>query len=220
MFSFKSIWMILILFPVFCYPQNGSTFADGLIKISEYIANSGFERETDIDRSLSQIDSIYCFALKTFNYDYSEAMFCLTFVLLPYKTIPLQTPFFKLRIDILLPVPDDRLFKIRYDNLPKNLFIDSPLNSFGDKDKLSHFFGNAFLSYGSSVFNISKFMGMFVEIFENTFKIDGKLDLRDFRANNLGELFGSIITKNNRIMPSRVFKLYTFFYYSCFNNFR
>ena len=60
-----------------------------------------------------------------------------------------------MQLDIPLPSVTDSIFALKRKNLPKNLFYDTPNTEMGDKDKLPHFFGTAFLSYEISIFNIS-----------------------------------------------------------------
>jgi len=100
------------------------------------------------------------------------------------------------------------LFQAKLKNLPTKIFFDSPENEFGDKDKLSHFFGNAFLKYNSSFFNLSKFLGIFVEVVERDLFVNGSFDNRDLITNYLGELFGELIKCNKNILPSDVLKIY------------
>jgi hypothetical protein len=213
-------FIVLSIYIITSYSQSQPTFSEGLLSISKYIAESDPGDITGYEESLTTIDSIYTFAVNTFNNDHSEALLCLTFATLPYSAIPIKTPFFRIGISIYLPSPGKDLFKKRFDRLPGIVFIDSPLNAFGDKDKLSHFFGNAFLSYSTSFFNISKFMGMFVELFENTFKIDGQVDERDLKTNFLGEIFGAALSKKGDLLPSQILKLYSFFYHSSLINYK
>jgi len=191
------------------YKKN---FYGGLFYLSEYIASNEFVELKNNNNYLVQIDSLYKKALLFFNYDISESLLCLTFTCLPYNNIKIRMPF-NSQIIIPLPSPPQNIFNKRLSNLPSNIFFDSPQNDFGDKDKLSHFFGNAFLRYNFGFFNLSKFMGIFVENVEEAIFIEGGFDKRDIIANNLGELFGNSLRINNDTLPSEVLILYQLLFF-------
>jgi hypothetical protein len=106
----------------------------------------------------------------------------------------------------------DSAFKLKVSHLPSKIFFDSPEGFFGDKDKLPHFFGNAFLSYNIALFNLSKFLSILVELFEESFKVDGSVSTRDLLIGNLGELFGRELSDKGKRMPSKYIRLYELFY--------
>jgi hypothetical protein len=87
------------------------------------------------------------------------------------------------------------------------LFFDTPQNNYGDKDKLAHFFGSAFLSYESNIFDLGKLIGYFVEAFEESFKVQSSVDLRDLDVNDYGRLFGTWLKESNKLLPSQIFLL-------------
>jgi hypothetical protein len=102
---------------------------------------------------------------------------------------------------------DSETFLTKNENLPKNLFFDSPQNNFGDKDKLAHFFGSAFLSYESKFFDLGKLIGYFVEAFEESFKVQSSVDIRDLDVNEYGRFFGELLKENDNLLPSQIFLL-------------
>jgi len=213
--NYKFILPILffLLLPNSTSAQNkyNKNFYGGLFYLSEYIASDEFI-ELKNNNDLVQIDSLYSKALKFFDYDISESLLCLTFACLPYNKIKVRMPF-KSQIIIPLPSPPQNIFNKRLNNLPSNIFFDSPNNNFGDKDKLSHFFGNAFLRYNFGLFNLSKFIGIFVENIEEAIFIEGGFDKRDIIANHLGELFGYSLRRNNDTLPSEVLKIYQLLFF-------
>jgi hypothetical protein len=176
--------------------------------ISRYIASVEFQALQKENNQLALLDSIYLFALDYEENDISDALFDLTFSVIPYNHIPLASPNIGLRINIPLPHSADSIYTLKNRNLPKNLFYDSPNNELGDKDKLAHFFGSAYLSYSSSWFDITEIIGIFVEDFEEKFYVQSKVDLRDIRADNLGNIFGKALKENINVLPSQVFSLY------------
>ncbi len=162
------------------------------------------------------VDHIYEKALKFFDGDFSETFFCLTFALIPYNKIDMKLPLTGTRISVPLPSPPNKIFKEKLKNTPKKLFFDSPKNDFGDKDKLAHFFSNAFLRYNVSFFNLSQFLGIFVEYFEQGFFLQGGYDERDLIANHLGEFFALMVKNNPNAKPSEALKIYQLLYLRIF----
>ena len=184
--------------------------------LSHFIASGKFEELKNKLSDYQQIDILYKEALKESKGDIDNALFTLTFTVIPYDQIPVVTPVFKIPINVPLPHSVDSIFNLKNKNLPNNLFFDTPKNSFGDKDKLAHFFGSAYLSYGSSWFDITQIIGIFVEDFEEKFYIQSSADPRDIRADNLGNMFGKVLKKNKEVLPSQVLAVYhlTFFRYN------
>lgn len=212
------IFLNLLLLLIFVFPnrflsQNKyeKNFYGGIFYLSDYIASEEFESIKENINDLSQVDSIYIKALKFFNGDISETLLCLTFSCLPYNKIRLRF-FFNSQLNIPLPSPPKNIFEKRLKNLPQKFFFDSPNNEFGDKDKLSHFFGNAFIKYNSGFFNLSKFMGIFVETVEQELFIDGSYDQRDIITNYLGELFAVTLKEHKNTLPSQILKVYQLLY--------
>ncbi len=82
----------------------------------------------------------------------------------------------------------------------------------GDKDKNAHFFGSAFISYSSNIFDLGDVIGYFVEVFEESFEVQNQVDPRDMEANSLGQIFGRIIKKHKNVLPSQVIILKTLYH--------
>ncbi|MFA3781982.1 hypothetical protein ABRY23_02815 [Melioribacteraceae bacterium 4301-Me] len=185
------------------------TFLSGLVYISKYIASKDFIKLKQSNSDIELVDSIYITAVRYYESDISEALLCLTFALLPFNKMSIILPIVNIKITFPLLSAAEKIFSEKLKYQPKNIFFDSPTDDLGDKDKLSHFFGNAFLSYNVRFFNLSKFMGIFVELFEATLKIQGSIDHRDILTNYLGELFGKALKENSKLLPSEVLKIYS-----------
>lgn len=192
--------------------QYEKNFYGGLFYLSNYIASDEFEVFKKEKSDLEQVDYIFAKAVEFFEEDISEALLCLTFSTLPYYHIELRF-LFGTRINIPLPSPPQKIFERRLKNLPKEFFFDSAKDDFGDKDKLAHFFGNAFLSYNFGWFNLSKFMGIFVEQVEEGLFVNGGYSNKDLITNHLGELFGTCIKNNRNLKPSDVLKIYQLLFF-------
>ncbi len=214
----KILFGLLILFYFYSsnlLAQNSSTsFQDGVNYLSKYITSEDFIKlgENYTDNEL--VDHLYFFALEYYNDDISEALLALTFATLPFNKMPITIPFINVRIPLRLPSVNEELFKVKKKNLPGIIYFDSPKTGGQDKDKVAHFFGNAFIAYNLSFINASKILGILVELFESSFKVSGGVDFRDLQTNGLGELFGESLIKNKKLLPSEVFRIYALFYFS------
>ncbi|MGK9368956.1 hypothetical protein ACSSWA_08635 [Melioribacter sp. Ez-97] len=157
------------------------------------------------------VDSLYGRVLDYYDGDISETLLALTFACLPFDKINVR---FLLgsRLTVPLPSPSESIFKKRLENLPSNLFYDSPNSDFGDKDKLSHFFGNAFLAYNFGCFNLSDFIGIFVENIEQELFIEGDYSFKDILVNGLGKIYGYNLRKNKNLKPSDFLNFYHFLF--------
>lgn len=219
----KIIFIILISLTILSLPNkilcNDSTndkdknLYSVIQYFSNYIASDNFKNLSSNNNDLAVLDSLYLRFVQYYDGDYSEALLALTFTTLPFNNIPLIIPILDVQLDVPLPSASDSIFRVKTKNLPRFFFFNSPKNKFGDKDKLAHFFGNAFLSYNISFFNFSKFLGIFVELFEQSFKVNGSFDYRDIQINHLGELFGVSLNNNESIVPSQIFALYSLLFY-------
>ena len=138
------------------------------------------------------------------NYNYSEALFALTFAVIPYNAIQLNIPLINSIVTYKLPSAPDDIFTKKNENLPRRLFFDTPGDNYGDKDKLAHFFGSAFISYAQNIFDFGNLIGYFVEVFEQDFEIQNSIDIRDLQTNKLGNIFGEMLKKNKNLLPSQV----------------
>jgi len=212
MINFYSYVILTLVMCSFQYPQQ-SKLSKAVNYLSEFIASEYFLNLKITNPDIVLVDSIYLRALEFTNNDYSEALLSLTFTTIPYKEIPIEGPIFKNLMYFPLTSVDDSTFILKNKNLPKYLYYDSPKTEYGDKDKLAHFFGNAFLSYSITIFDLANGFGYFVESFEEDFKVQSKVDYRDLEVNINGYLFGKILLDNKNILPSDIilFRSLTFF---------
>jgi len=208
---FLAMMFYLLIAPSSVYSQTSRDLSSGMIYLSEYIASPGFAEIKENRNNLALIDSIWMESYRYFHGDISEALLAATFATLPFDKMPLKLPF-GLKMDLLLPSPGDSLFQKKIKNLPSGFLIDSPKGKNSDTDKIAHFFGNAFLSYNISWIHLSDFLGLFVETFEKSFKVNGSLDLRDLTINRFGSAFGKALNNNRTLSPSLFFEGYNAFY--------
>ncbi len=211
---FILILIFLSIFLIKIYPQQ-STLSKGVNYLSEFIASDYFLNLKKTNNDLELTDTLFLRAVKYKDCNYSEALLALTFATVPYREVPIQLPLIGI-INYPLISASDSIFLKKDDNLPKELFYDTPKGNFGDKDKLAHFFGSAFISYSSNIFDLGDLIGYFVEVFEESFKVQSSIDQRDLRTNKLGNIFGDILKRNKNVLPSQVMliKSLSFFRYN------
>lgn len=205
---------LLIFLQIILFVQSTSAQQSKLSKavnnISEYIASEHFINLKNRIGDIGATDSIYTQALDLTGNDYAEALLALMFATVPYRKVPIQLPLVNIIIYYPLTSADEKTFLLKNENLPRYFFLDSPDNEYGDKDKLAHFFGSAFLSYQSHIFDLGELIGYFVEAFEESFKVQSAIDHRDLDVNEYGRLFGKILQKDKSIMPSQIILLRSF----------
>jgi hypothetical protein len=204
------ITALLLITPITIAQQSRLSYSVNYL--SGFIASDYFadlEKKAD---DLSLVDTLYHRAVKIQDGNISEALLALTFATVPYKKVPIQIPLLKTIINYPLVSDNDSIFLLKNKNLPKKLYFDTPKNNFGDKDKLAHFFGSAFLAYNSSIFDLGDLIGYFVEVFEEEFKVQSVIDDRDMMADKLGYIFGTYLKRDKFIHPSNAFLLRTLFY--------
>ncbi|MFC2134258.1 hypothetical protein ACFLTH_06530 [Bacteroidota bacterium] len=181
--------------------------------MSHFIASNYFHKLAEENSQLELIDTLYLKAIDYYADDISEALLALTFSTFTFQKMSVSLPILGLTLKAPLPTMPDSLFNKRLENLPSHFLIDSPNSDNSDKDKLPHFFGSAFLSYNLRFFNFSKFMGILVELFEETFKVQGEVDSRDLIINSFGDLFGTVLNNKNDVLPSQVLELHSILYH-------
>jgi len=190
-----------------------SGLSKGVNYLSEFIASDYFLELKKENTDLALVDSIYTRAIEFYENDYTEALLALTFTTIPYRRVPLVIPLIKARLYYPLISANDSISNLKNQNLPSKLFFDSPDNDYGDKDKLAHFFGNAFIGYAENILKLADVFGYFVEAFEEDFKAQSEVDFRDVDVNWYGVLFGEMLETNKKILPSHIMTIRSLRYF-------
>ncbi|KUO61538.1 hypothetical protein APF79_01730 [bacterium BRH_c32] len=188
------------------------SFIDGVVYLSKYLSSKEYIELRKRIGDVGITDSLFVKAKKFYDGDNSEALLALTFSLLPFNNMAVKLPYIGITLNFPLPNAGDSLYYTKLRHQPRYLLFDSPMNNSGDIDKLAHYFANAFLSYNIGFFNLSKFMGIFVEYFEAVFKVQGSIDKKDLIVNHLGEWYGKNLKKNDKLLPSSGFSIYQLLY--------
>jgi hypothetical protein len=205
--------LITIILTTLIFPQQ-SKLSKTVNYLSDFIASDYFVDLKETNSDLALVDSIYLRAIAFTQKDYSEALLALTFATIPYKKVPILIPIIKEVIYYPLIAADDSTFNLKNKNLPRYLFYDSPKTNHGDVDKLAHFFGNSFIGYSENIFDLSSLIGYFVESFEESFKVQSKVDYRDLDVNWYGDQFGKLLQENEKLLPSQIMLIRSLKYFS------
>lgn len=212
--SYSLYFFILALVAASSTFSQQSNLSKGVNYLSEFIASDYFLELKNENPDLVLVDSIYKRAIQFYNDDYEEALLALTFTTIPYRRVPIVIPLIKSRLYYPLISANDSISNLKNQNLPRRLFYDTPESDYGDKDKLAHFFGNAFIGYAENILNLADVFGYFVEAFEEDFKAQTEVDFRDVDVNWYGVLFGDLLETNKSIMPSQIMILRSLRYFS------
>jgi hypothetical protein len=172
--------------------------------ITEFISSDYYNELKKTNSDLALADTIYKRMLSYEDYNYSEALFALTFAVIPYNKVHIRIPVINSIVAYKLPCAQEDVYEKKNNNLPKRLFFDTPTDEYGDKDKLAHFFGSAYISFAQNFFDFGNVIGYFVEVFEQDFEVQNAIDQRDLQTNNLGNIFGELLKTNKNILPSQV----------------
>ena len=169
--------------------------------IRDYIRDERFLILRSRCGDMRTIDAIYLKSLKIADYNIARSLFLSFMAVLEHRKVDVKMPIFK-PLALPLTFEDDSIFNNRVKNLPAKVYSDTPPGSFGDIDKLQHFFGSAYLSYVSEAQGFTGTAGNLIEWGEANFIVGGTDDPRDKRANKQGKSFGRDLLVVKTLLPS------------------
>ena len=186
----------------------GNAFTPDLIKetrrIRAYIRDPRFGVLMKRCGEMRAIDAIYLKALRIADHNIARALFLSLVGTLEHRNVDVKIPVFG-AVGVPLTFEEDSLFDTRFSNLPSRLYVDTPPE--GDRDKLQHFFGSAYIAYASESRELARSSGDLVEWGEAKFIVGGVDDPRDRRANKQGERFGHDLLTVRNLLPSDYWNL-------------
>jgi len=187
---------LLTYFPPFLI-QHG-------VEMKSFIRSKTFKRIRKRYGDLVAADAVYIRAMNLTNNNTAVALLLSALACFDHRLVGLKVPIFSL----FFPLSDESEseFARRVANLPSKLYSDTPPYSSGDRDKLQHFFGSAFVSFIFESEGSADRVGTFVEKGEDAFIVGGVMDDRDMRANTQGGAFGTALLEDNRHLPSEFIK--------------
>jgi hypothetical protein len=175
---------------------------DGYL-LKEYVRSEEFAGVRQRAGDASVVDAFFAKALAlSWNNTY-EALLISFIATMDHRNFGVRLPIMGplIWVPLTSEFPED--FDSRVAALPGNLYPDSPGGHGGDRDKLQHFFGSAFLSHVCESAEPAGRMGELIEAGEELFVVDGALDERDRRANEQGQSFGLGLLRDKSLRPSR-----------------
>lgn len=165
--------------------------------------NGALTREARRRLDLARLDSLYVTALQLTDGNVHEAIVALSVATLPYRRFPAVVPVLGLEVTVPVSLESVAAFDARMLALPSLLFADTPV--WGDRDKLPHFFGSAWLSLVSGSPALAVAAGDAVETLESVFKLQGARDRRDHAVNRLGVAWALRLRHRPTTLPSTMF---------------
>jgi hypothetical protein len=169
--------------------------------IRQYILDERFQVLRNRCGDMRTIDAIYLKSLKIADYNIARALFLSLMAVLEHRKIDVKMPIVS-PLKVPLTFEKDSIFFARIKHLPTHVYSDSPTTFGGDRDKLQHFFGSAYLSYASEAPQFTRAVGDFIEWGEPIFVVGGTDDPRDKRANKQGGSFGRDLLVVTTLLPS------------------
>lgn len=166
-----------------------------------YVRDSRFAELTRRCGDLQAVDAIYLRALKVAEYNIGRALFLSMIACVEHQKLDIRIPLVG-SVRMPLSFEEDSLFQARINNLPARIYADSPNDLHGDRDKLQHFFGSAYLAYASESPEFALSTGNVIEWGEAQFVVGGADDPRDRRANKQGARFGHDLLSVKTLLPS------------------
>jgi hypothetical protein len=179
-------------------------FIQAGIALKDFIRSGEFAAWREYAGDARAVDAIYVRAMALTANNTSLALLAATVATFDHYVVGLDVPVLSLVFPLSNESRED--FAARVRNLPSDFYPDTPPGSHGDRDKLQHFFGAAYIAMTFESRGAAQRVGDFVEAGEEAVIIDGVLDSRDERANWNGTEFGIALLANNRRYPSEFFR--------------
>ena len=169
--------------------------------IRQYILDERFQVLRKRCGDMRAIDAIFLKSLMIADYNIARALFLSLMAVLEHREVDFKIPILS-SLKVPLTFEKDSIFFARIKHLPTHVYSDSPITPEGDRDKLQHFFGSAYLSYASEAPQLTRTVGDIIEWGEAKFIVNGTDDPRDNRVNKHGESFGRDLLVVTTLLPS------------------
>ncbi|HXX64280.1 MAG TPA: hypothetical protein VEO56_10850 [Bacteroidota bacterium] len=177
-------------------------FAD-CYQLREYVCSDELAVARKAYGDLYAVDLIFDRAMRLCWNNRGEALLVSAFAVMDHRRFGVRIPLLGAFIWIPLSSEFPEEFRRRIRALPGRLYPDTPPE--GDRDKLQHFFGSAFLTVLAGSPDAADRFGLFIEWGEDRFIVGGVNDPRDVRANRQGQRFAERLMEDEDARPSDVF---------------
>jgi hypothetical protein len=175
--------------------------------LREYVRSGELAAARRAYGDLYAVDCVFDRAMRLCWNNVYESLLVSTFALMDHRRFGVRLPLPGPVLWFPLTSEFERDFRARVDSLPSHLYRDTPPGREGDRDKLQHFFGSAFLTAMTESPEEADRFGLFVEWGEDLFIVGGVSDERDVRANRQGERFALRLLTDHDTRPSAFFAL-------------
>jgi hypothetical protein len=176
-------------------------------RIKEYVCGDEFAVLRAAEGDCAAVDALYAEALDLSWGNTGEALLLCLVATMDHRRVDLTLPVLGFVLPIPLTGEFEAEFVERRNALPSRLYGDSPRTRAGDRDKLQHFFGSAYLVVLSESESSADDVGYFVERGESRFVPGETIDARDIRANRQGQRFGRAILTGLNARPSEFLRV-------------
>src|SRR5258707_9265727 len=172
--------------PLSClFPYFPPFFMQHDIEMRSFIRSRTFTKIRDAFVDHPAVDAIFIRAMQMTNNNTAIALLLAALASFDHRLIGLKVPVFRLFFPLSGESEED--FTLRLRHLPCRLYPDGPAGAEGDRDKLQHFFGSAFLTFVFESRQSGENFGEFIEHGEDAFIVGGVMDDRDRRSNHEGQ---------------------------------
>ncbi len=171
-------------------------------RLKEYICGEEFARFRRVYGDVQAVDAIFRRALHLCWNNTGEALIICLLSTMDHRSFGIYLPLVGdlVWVPLTSEFPDE--FQQRVSALPQKLYPDSPPGNAGDRDKLQHFFGSAYLALVTESAESAERTGEFIEWGEEEFIVGGVNDWRDLRADRQGGQFGLGLLSDLELRPS------------------
>jgi hypothetical protein len=176
------------------------------IELKSFIRSKNFRLIRERFGDVRAVDAIYIRAMQMTNNNTAMALLMSTIACFDHQFVGINVPI----ISLCFPLSNesDQEFARRVKRLPARLYPDSPTGEAGDRDKLQHFLGSAFLTVVFESRDATMRFGDFVEEGEAALIVGGIDDDRDRRADYQGGEFGLALLDDNHRLPSEFLRFH------------
>lgn len=176
-------------------------------RLKDFVRSSDFAGFRLHYGDVHAVDAIFERALNLCWNNVYEALIISFLTTMDHRRVGIRLPVIGSLVWLPLTSEFEDEFAARVNALPLKLYADTPPGRFGDRDKLQHFFGSAFLTYLFESGGAAERIGDFIEWGEPQFVVGGAYDERDLRADRQGQQFGMQLLQRTSARPSSFLRL-------------
>ena len=171
-------------------------------QLRAFVAGPEFDSLRSVRGDRAAVDTLYAEALRLSWKNTAEALLISMLATIEHRRLEFRLPLIGLILPLPLTTEFQEEFDARVESLPGRLYADSPRTPHGDRDKLQHFFGSAFLAYILESEDRADDVGHFVESGESRFVPGETVDDRDIRTNRQGQRFARALLAGQDVRPT------------------